>query len=1071
MASRDLKGLTVEIGGDTSNLTSALKNVDKELNSVQSNLRTVNSALKLDSGNTEALAEKQRLLADAVEQTASRLDLLREAQRQADEQIANGVEVDQQAYNSLRAEIIRAEASLNDYARQLDDARTAADRVADASDDAGDAAEDAGDQAEDAGDGWTVVKDVIADLASQVIQNAIQAFADLALGAEVALDRLQAKTGLSSKAMENFGKAAKDTFKQGWGESLEDVTDAMGTVYTMMGDMDTDHLQMYTENAMALSDVFGYDVAESIRAVNALEKQFGITGEEAFNLITQGAQNGLDQNGDLLDTINEYSLQFEQAGYSADEMFNMLLSGVAEGTWSVDKLGDAVKEYNIRLSDGTVADALMENRKTLGLTRSEVKELSTAYGKGGEAGKEAMKTTLDAVLAVEDETERYKLGVALFGTMWEDLGEDAVKALFDTEGGIKATNDAMGQVKTDAYDNLATSLTTLGRTLKDELLAPIVDTVAPVLKGLIDWMIENMEIVKPIIIGVATAFGVLAGALAISGIISGVSKAMTILNTTLLANPITLIVAAIAGLVAAFIYLWNNCEQFREFWINLWEIVKDAAATAWEAIQGFFSAAWEAIQAAWGATVTWFSELWANTKNVFWDCVEWFSTLFANAWAGIQLAWEAVTTWFVTLWEDIKNAFWDCVEWFTTLFTNAWLGVQTAWTATVEWFTTLWSDIKNAFWDCVEWFGTLFTNAWLGVQAAWEAVTTWFTTLWEDVKNVFWDCVEWFGTLFANAWAGIQTAWSYCVSFFTTIWNSIKIGVELVRLQLANAFQTAWAVIKAVWSVVSAFFQTVWDTIAGIFSVVQSVLSGDFQGAWDAIKGIVAGWRAYFQTVWNSIKSVFGAVVSFFKNTFTNAWSAIKGIFSGWADYFSGLWDEITSGFGGLPEKITSIGSDIVTGLWNGINDMVGWIGDKISSFGDSVLSGLKRFFGIASPSKLMRDEIGRYLAEGVGVGIDENAEAALEPMEALKNDLTAFDGMEVSKSINLSGNSTQTGVQRLMEQMNGLYELVNDYLPGIAANSKKNIYLDKRRLVGELASDMDAALGEIADRKAVGAV
>lgn len=925
MASRDLKGLTVEIGGDTSNLTSALKDVDKQLNSVQSNLRTVNSALRLDPGNTAALAEQQRLLADAVEQTTARLDLLREAQRQADRQIANGVEVDQQAYNSLRAEIIRAEASLNDYetqAREVNDeleeqareaelSETAFGRLRLALERAGGAAEDAGNDAEDAGEGWTVVKDVIADLASQVIQNAIQAFADLALGAEVALDKLQAKTGLSSKAMGGLGDAANEVFKRGWGESINDVTDAMGTIYTMMGDMDFDHLQEYTENAMSLSDVFGYDVAESIRAVNALEKQFGITGEEAFNLITQGAQNGLDQNGDLLDTINEYSVQFEQAGYSADEMFNMLLNGASEGTWSVDKLGDAVKEYNIRLSDGTAAEALMENRKALGLTRSEVTELSAAYGQGGEVGKEAMKTTLDAVLAVEDETERYKLGVALFGTMWEDLGEDAVAALFDTEGGIKATNDAMGQVKTDAYDNLATSLTTLGRILREDLLAPIVDSITPVVKDIVTWIIDNMAIVEPIVVGVAIAFGTLATALSIGGIISGVTKAMALLNTTLLANPIVLVVAALAGLAAGLTYAYQNSETFRNI-----------------------------------------------------------------------------------------------------------------------------------------------------VNAAFEAVWTVVSPIVESIKNAL-----------VQAWELIQVVWAYCEPFFTTIWNNLKIGVELVRLTLGNAFQTAWAVIKNVWSVVSGFFQTVWNTIAGIFSVVKSVLTGDFRGAWDGIKGIVSGWASYFQSTWNSIKNIFGTVTSFFRTTFSNAWSAIKGIFSNWGSYFSGLWENITSGFGDLPSKIKSIGSDIVRGLWNGINDMVSWVGNKIQSFGDSVLSGLKRFFGIASPSKLMRDEIGRYLAEGVGVGIDENAEAALEPMEALKNDLTAFDGMEVSKSINLSGNIAQTGIVRLMEQMNGLYELVNNYLPGIAENSKKNIYLDKRRLVGELASDMDAALGEIADRKAVGAV
>lgn len=907
MATRDLKGLTIEIGGDTSNLTDALRNVDGELSNLQSNLRTVNSALRLDPGNVDALAQRQELLNEAVQTTSQRLDTLREAQRQADEAIANGVEVDQRAYRNLQSEIIRAEASLNDYQRQANET--------------GDASREA---AEESAEGWTIVKDVIADLASQAIQAAIDAFKELLFEGEAALDLLQAKIGASNDAMREYGDVARDIFKNGWGESLSDVAEAIGTVTQMLGsDMPIEELQAVTEHALTLRDVFGWDVKESIRAANSLMNQFGITSDEAFNLMVQGAQNGLDQNDDLLDTINEYSVQFKDAGYSANDMFNMLNNGTRTGTWSVDKLGDAVKEMNIRFSDHTVGEAIAANAEALGLTGEETLALTQALYDGGEAGKAAMKKVLDGILAIENPTLRYQMGVQTFGTMWEDLGETTIAALMQTEGGIDAVNAAMQQVETDAYDNLATSVTTLGRTLKAEILEPIVTAIAPAIKGLVDWMIQNMNIVKPIIIGVATAFGVLAGALAISGIISAVSKAMTILNATLLANPIALVVAAIAGLVAAFVTAYNSSETFRN-------------------------------------------------------------------------------------------------------------GVNTA------------------------------------LQAVWAVV-----------KPI----AEAIGNAFVQAWEAIKAAWVHVAPFFNTIWENIKVGVEAVKKILANAFSTAWEVIKNVWSVASSFFQNVWNTIAGIFSVVKSVLSGDFAGAWEAIKGIVSGWAGYFQTVWNSIKNIFSSVTSFFRNTFQSAWNAIKGVFSNWGQYFSGLWNEIVNGFKQLPSKIRTIGSDIVKGLWNGINDMASWIGGKIKGFGNNVLSGIKDFFGIASPSKVMRDEVGRFLAEGIGIGIEDNADSALDPMkelkdglttlddiDALKNNLTAFDGLSVNKSINVSGGA-QTSVQRLTTQLGDLYTLVSDVRQLLKDNAKKNIYLDKNRLVGELASDMDAALGEIAERKAVGAV
>lgn len=955
MASRDLKGLTIEIGGNTSNLTSALKDVDKELSNLQSNLRTVNSALRLDPGNVDALAQRQALLTDAVAETIQRLELLREAQRQVDQQIADGVDVDEQAYRSLRSEIIRSEASLNDYQRQLNstaselsdmssetaDASNMTDNLADSADDAADMTEDladsaedasretddladstddAADSAEDSAEGWTIVKDVIADLASQAIQAAIQAFGDLMLAGEQALDMFQAKTGLSSYAMEHFSKTARDIFKGGWGENLSDVTDTMSEIYNTLGDMDTDNMRKYTENAMTLTDVFGWDTQDQLRAVNSLMDQFGVSSDEAFNLMVQGAQLGLDQNGDLLDTINEYSVQFKNAGYSADDMFNMLMNGADAGTWSVDKLGDAIKEYNIRVSDGTVAEALAENRKALGLTRSEVKALSESYGKGGEEGKAAMQATLDAVLAVEDETQRYKLGVELFGTMWEDLGEDAIKALMDTEGGIESTNEAMSQVKTDAYDNLAASISTLGRTLKDEILQPVVDSIAPAIKGLIDWTIENMNIVQPIIIGVATAFGVLAGALAISGIISTVQKAMALLNTTLLANPIALVIAAIAGLVAALVVAYQKSETFR--------------------------------------------------------------------------------------------------------------------------------DIVNA-----------------AMQAVWAVI--------EPIAASI-------GNALIQAWELAKLVWDYCEPYFATLWANIQIGVEFLRDTLTNAFQTAWTIIQEVWSVVSGFFQTVFDSIAAIFSVVESVLSGDFSGAWEAIKGIVSGWAGYFESVWQSIKTVFASVIAFFRLTFNNAWTAVKGVFANWSEFFGGLWTTIKDKFSAIGTNIAEAISDSVKSGINGviskiestINKAIGIVNGAIGMINN--IPGVD--VGTVSTVSFPRLARGGVVYEPTLAEIGEYAGASRNPEIVTPQNILrdTFEESLAKFALNRAGMSdaiSRSDTQRLVTQIGELRALVADYLPEIASKAAKNIYLDKRRLIGELAPDMDEALGDIANRKAVGAV
>jgi phage-related protein len=348
-----------------------------------------------------------------------------------------------------------------------------------------------------------------------------------------------------------------------------------------------------------------------------------------------------------------------------------------------------------------------------------------------------MQSTLDAVLAVEDETQRYQLGVALFGTMWEDLGQDAITALMDTEGGILATNEAMSQVKTDAYDNLATSITTLGRTLKAELLQPIVDLIAPAIKGVVDWMIENMNIVKPIIIGVATAFGVLASALAISGIISTVQKAMVLLNSTLLANPIALVVAAIGGLVAAFVTAYQNSETFRNI-VNaamaaVWAVVEPIA----ESIKNALIQAWQLAQAVWALCEPYFTTIWNNLKIG----VELLKTTLANAfqtaWSIIQITWSVVSGYFQTVWNTIAAIFSVVKSVLSGDFSGAWEAIKGIVSGWAGYFGTVWESIKKVFAAVVAFFRLTFNNAWEAVKGVFSNWSTFFGNLWTTIKDKF----------------------------------------------------------------------------------------------------------------------------------------------------------------------------------------------------------------------------------------------------------------------------------------------------------------------------------------------
>ena len=469
----------------------------------------------------------------------------------------------------LAGRISRLSGELGENRQQLENAERAADRLSDTM-------EDAGQQAEDSSEGYTVLKNVIANLATEAISKAVDAFKELATEGDSALAMLEARTGATSSEMEGFEDVMYEVYNANYGESLGDVSEKLSTVIQMTDDLDNASLANVTKNAIALEDVFGFDIMESMRGVNSLMDQFGITSDQAFNLIVQGAQKGLNQNDDLLDTINEYSVQFKNAGYSADDMFNMLANGVESGTWSVDKLGDAVKEFNIRMSDGSAKDAV----EALGFSWEKVSE---DWGKGGDSAKEVFNMLVNELDGLETTTEGYNIGVGLLGTMYEDLGQEAVLALSNTEGAINSASDAMAQMDGAAYDTLESSLSQLGRTVKAEVVQPIAEKLTPAIKDSVNFVNERVGPAVEWLLSHLPEVGIILGTIgsviaamkwgSIVGQISKISGAFSGFKTAIadIPGPVLAIIAIVAALAAGFMYLWETNEDFRNNVTALWE--------------------------------------------------------------------------------------------------------------------------------------------------------------------------------------------------------------------------------------------------------------------------------------------------------------------------------------------------------------------------------------------------------------------------------------------------------------------------------------------------------------------
>lgn len=906
---KQLKGLkddlanAVLVYGENSAEAQALKSqierLNNELNANRDQLNNArqsaeNYADSLNNSGDSANDNRSALerLSDTVSDQETRLADLREAYANA---------VIEQGESSAEAQRLAGE--ISQLSQELSDNRETLENARNSADEFDNSLEDVEESAEDTGDGFTVLKGAISDLVSDALSYAIDKFKELMTSADQALNTLQVKTGLSSDEMSKFKDEMNDLYKNNYGESLEDIADVFSAITQNSKETDPSKIKDLAKNAIVLRDSFGYEIPESMRAVNMLIDQFGLTGEEAFNLIAQGSQNGLDKNEDLLDTINEYGVHYHNLGYSAEEFFNSLKNGTDAGTFSVDKLGDAMKEFGIIAKEGSdetvnawatlglvqgdnseriqtttdeiskqkekiaelekklkyayieqgnfnektdelkkmkmadnIADweselsdlknglslnekGLKEMQNAGGDTKYTISELMSAFNEGGDKAKEATQDVMNALFELDDETERNALGVQLFGTMWEDLQADGVKALSKIDGEFDKTAETMKEIDSIKYDDIGSALGVLGRTIETEIIRPFVDKVVPPIKDFIGWLIENIPIVESTLAGIGTAMATMFVAKQIMAVVNswkayktateGASIAQWLLNSAQLASPMTLIIGLIAGLVAAFVVLWNKSEAFRNFWIELWENIKSITSEVVTAVGEFFSSLWE------------------NIKSVYASVTEWFSEKFTAVKDAIITVITPILDFFSEVWAKIKEFFTPAVEWFKELFSSVWQTIKDIWDNITGFLEGCWELIKVVFTPVAEWFKEKFSSAWNGIKDIFSAVKGWFTDRWDEIKAVFSPVADYFSEKFNDGWDKIKNAFSKAGSFFSDLWEEIKKPFSTVATWFRDTFSEAWQNVKDVFSTGGRIFEGIKEGISGVFTtVVNGIIRG-----------------------------------------------------------------------------------------------------------------------------------------------------------------------------------------------------------------------------------------------------
>ena len=832
MANR-IKGITVEIGGDTTKLQTALKGVNSSIRDTQSQLRDVEKLLKLDPGNTELLAQKHRLLGEAVAGTKEKLETLKTAAEQANTALANG-EITQDQYDALQREIIETENNLRDLERQAGQSAVALQKIAAT----GEKLKTVGDNISSAGQKLLPVTAGVTALGTAAVSTAANF--------ESSMSQVQATMGITKDAMSTVNGESVNTMdtlsalakKMGSETAFSASECAEALNYLALAGYDTQQMCDTLPTVLNLAAAGGIDLAAASDMVTDAMSALGMGVDEAGTMVDQMAKTASTTNtsvaqlGEGILTIGATAKTVKGGTAELNTALGILANNGIKGAEGGTHL------RNVILSLQNPTDKAAACMEQLGLdvydSEGNMRSLNDILGD--------LNTSMDGMTAAEksniigqifNKTDLSSVNALLAntGTTWDDLQQ----SIIDSGGAAQQMADTQ-------LDNLQGQITILKSALEGlaisfgELLLPAIKMIVGWVQKFVDWLNGMDEGTKKVVTTIALLAAALGPVLIVIGkVVSAVGTIMTIvpkvagvintvktafaaLNTTMLANPIFLIIAAITALVAAFIYLWNTNEDFRQFWINLWENVKEVAIAVWEAIKNFFSAAWEAIsstaQAVWNGIKDFFSGLWEGIKTIFSTVVEVIKTI--------------ITTYF-NIYKTIITTVLNAIK---TVFTTVWNGIKTVVTTVVTaiqtFITTAWNAIKNTVTTVLNAIKTVITTVWNAIKSA-------VTSVVNAIKNVI-----------------------------STVWNGIKNTVSTVVNGIKNTVSTVFNNIK---SSISGTMGNIVSVIKNGFnqaiSFITSLPSKALQWGKDMIMGIVNGIKSCIGAVGDAVSSVANKIKSF----------------------------------------------------------------------------------------------------------------------------------------------------------------------------------------------------------------
>ena len=1097
-AGRNIKGITIEIGGDTTGLQKALSGVNDKLKNTQAQLKDVNTLLKLDPSNTVLVAQKQELLKNAIADTASKLDTLEAAQKDVTAALEAG-KIGQEEYMAFQREVEATKATLSRYQSELDGLNTEQDRLATNTErlsklfdalgaDVDDYADVLGSKlvtaikngsassdqlklaiekiGRSATDGKADIKQMTDALDTvddgQAIKNLIQDLKEAGTQADNTSEQLDEMgktisagalmeaadqlsglgdkiTELGDKAKDAFletqdatvkastyfgetGKAAeetagviKDVYAEGVGDSMDSVSNAVITVKKNLKDLDETTLPHLTEQAITLDELYGIDMNETLRGVNSLMEQYGLTAQQAMDYIVKGTQNGLDKTNELGDNLSEYSGKFAQAGYSAQEYFQLLQNGLDNGAYNLDKVNDAINEVTTRLVDGTIADSLSKIDEKTGEVQAgtggwskEVEDVFKQWQQGGATQKDVIDAIVTDIQNTENQQDKLNKAALAFGTMAEDGNAKFIESLTtvgDTYDDVAGSAENMfDQSTTDSQTfeasmrQLEQSLVPLGEALMN-LANNIIPPIASGIKTIGEFFGKLPEPVQNFVVilgAVIAAFTTLAPA------ILAVINIVSILGVATL-GPIIGIIAGVAAAITAIIAIVKNWGAISEWFGEIWEKVKEKCSQVWESICSFFT---DTIPQAWQNVVSWFQGI-----------PEW--------WAGI---WQQVADFFSGIWQSMmKNpVLSSIVTTIQELWQNAVTTLQGIWSGLTEIASGAWELLKN----------TILAPVLLLI----DLVTGDFTQLASDAQNI---------------WQNIQDAASQIWSGIQQVVTSFAEGLVTHVVTLVTGFMDT---LSSLWDMIKQTSLNTWENLKN--SVVQTATNlkdSAIQALQNLKESAYQKWQEMKQNAHDSWENLKSSVVQTAQNLKESAVQAFHNMVSGIGNALSSLGSTVRNGFWSAISFITSLpsqavqwGRDFIDGIVSGIRNAIGRVRDAVSD----VASTIRSFLHFSVPDEGPLTEYESWMPDfmqGLAKGIEKSKSVVADAIEGVSKDMT----------INANAMMDQSNAKQTNAIMN-ITSLLAQYLPYLAKSL--NIEWDTGGVAAKLARDMDRELGILAE-------